>query len=155
MCALIGSTALGTFEILRSLLLILLFIIYYYLLLLFIIIIIYYYYLLLYLKSITVPLQGFLNAIVYGWTRKDFVKAVDNSLSYRVPPPLVPPKPRRSLLFRRKQQQEQEQEKVGESYAQESSQLLNSPRRTQDRERRNLRDHLNVLSDNSDSDGSL
>ena len=28
---------------------------------------------LLYLQSITVPLQGFLNAIVYGWTREDFL----------------------------------------------------------------------------------
>ena len=28
------------------------------------------------LQSITVPLQGFLNAIVYGWTREDFVQAV-------------------------------------------------------------------------------
>lgn len=27
-------------------------------------------------QSITVPLQGFLNAIVYGWTRNDFVHAV-------------------------------------------------------------------------------
>lgn len=25
------------------------------------------------LQSITVPLQGFLNAIVYGWTREDFL----------------------------------------------------------------------------------
>lgn len=28
------------------------------------------------MQSITVPLQGFLNAIVYGWTREDFVQAV-------------------------------------------------------------------------------
>ena len=27
-------------------------------------------------QSISVPLQGFLNAIVYGWTREDFVKAI-------------------------------------------------------------------------------
>ncbi len=27
-------------------------------------------------QSITVPLQGFLNAIVYGWTREEFVLAV-------------------------------------------------------------------------------
>ena len=25
------------------------------------------------MQSITVPLQGFLNAIVYGWTREDFL----------------------------------------------------------------------------------
>ena len=27
-------------------------------------------------QSITVPLQGFLNAIVYGWTRGDFVRMI-------------------------------------------------------------------------------
>lgn len=33
--------------------------------------------LLMYLgQSVTVPLQGFLNAIVYGWTRSDFIQAV-------------------------------------------------------------------------------
>lgn len=25
------------------------------------------------MQSVTVPLQGFLNAIVYGWTREDFL----------------------------------------------------------------------------------
>ena len=37
------------------------------------------------LQSLTVPLQGFLNAIVYGWTRDDFldVMAVDKSSSSR------------------------------------------------------------------------
>ncbi len=30
-------------------------------------------------QSLTVPLQGFLNAMVYGWTRDDFVKAVVNN----------------------------------------------------------------------------
>ena len=25
------------------------------------------------MQSVTVPLQGFLNALVYGWTREDFV----------------------------------------------------------------------------------
>ena len=29
----------------------------------------------------TVPLQGFLNAIVYGWTREDFVNAVTSKES--------------------------------------------------------------------------
>ena len=28
------------------------------------------------MQSITVPLQGFLNALVYGWTRDDFVQAI-------------------------------------------------------------------------------
>ncbi len=28
------------------------------------------------LQSVTVPLQGFLNAIVYGWTREDFVNVM-------------------------------------------------------------------------------
>ena len=28
------------------------------------------------LQSLTVPMQGFLNAMVYGWTRDDFVKSV-------------------------------------------------------------------------------
>ena len=28
------------------------------------------------LQSLTVPLQGLLNAVVYGWTREDFVKTV-------------------------------------------------------------------------------
>lgn len=29
------------------------------------------------MQSVTLPLQGFLNAIVYGWTREDFVNALD------------------------------------------------------------------------------
>ncbi|CAI8054988.1 hypothetical protein GBAR_LOCUS30007, partial [Geodia barretti] len=35
------------------------------------------------LQSVTVPLQGFLNAIVYGWTRGDFlqVMAISTSIS--------------------------------------------------------------------------
>lgn len=28
------------------------------------------------IQSLTLPLQGFMNAIVYGWTRKDFVEAM-------------------------------------------------------------------------------
>lgn len=28
------------------------------------------------IQSLTVPLQGFLNAIVYGWTKEDFIDAV-------------------------------------------------------------------------------
>ena len=28
------------------------------------------------LQSVTLPVQGFLNAIVYGWTREDFVYLV-------------------------------------------------------------------------------
>lgn len=28
------------------------------------------------MQSITVPLQGFLNAIVYGWTRDDFLNVM-------------------------------------------------------------------------------
>lgn len=33
------------------------------------------------MQSLIVPLQGFFNAIVYGWTREDFVNlvAIDNS----------------------------------------------------------------------------
>ena len=27
-------------------------------------------------QSVTVPLQGFINAIVYGWTREDFLASV-------------------------------------------------------------------------------
>ena len=35
------------------------------------------------MQSVTVPLQGFLNAIVYGWTRGDFlqVMAISTSIS--------------------------------------------------------------------------
>ena len=33
------------------------------------------------MQSLTVPIQGFLNAIVYGWTRDDFVYLV--SLKYK------------------------------------------------------------------------
>ena len=28
------------------------------------------------LQSVSVPLQGFLNAIVYGWTREDFIQVI-------------------------------------------------------------------------------
>ena len=37
------------------------------------------------LQSVTVPLQGFLNAIVYGWTRGDFlfIMAATSSHSYQ------------------------------------------------------------------------
>ena len=28
------------------------------------------------MQSLTAPLQGFLNAIVYGWTREEFFKAI-------------------------------------------------------------------------------
>lgn len=31
------------------------------------------------MQSITVPLQGFVNAMIYGWTREDFVQAVRTS----------------------------------------------------------------------------
>lgn len=35
-------------------------------------------------QSITIPLQGFLNAIVYGWTRQDFITAVrSNTVNVR------------------------------------------------------------------------
>jgi len=36
-------------------------------------------------QSVTVPLQGFLNAIVYGWTRGDFlfIMAATSSHSYQ------------------------------------------------------------------------
>ena len=34
-------------------------------------------------QSITLPLQGFLNAIVYGWTRDDFVHKVVGSTQSR------------------------------------------------------------------------
>lgn len=30
------------------------------------------------MQSLTAPLQGFLNAIVYGWTREEFFKAITN-----------------------------------------------------------------------------
>lgn len=30
------------------------------------------------LQSLTLPLQGLLNAIVYGWTREDFVQGIAN-----------------------------------------------------------------------------
>lgn len=33
-------------------------------------------YCLLNFQSVTVPLQGFLNAIVYGWTREDFIQVI-------------------------------------------------------------------------------
>ena len=38
----------------------------------------------MFLQSVTVPLQGLLNAIVYGWTRGDFlyIMAVSSSHSY-------------------------------------------------------------------------
>ena len=43
------------------------------------------------LQSITIPLQGFLNAIIYGWTREDFVKAIrtspNNAGIVSAPPP--------------------------------------------------------------------
>ena len=32
--------------------------------------------LILQLQSLTAPLQGFLNALVYGWTREDFRKTI-------------------------------------------------------------------------------
>ena len=32
-----------------------------------------------YTQSITVPLQGFLNAIVYGWTREDFLHVMTST----------------------------------------------------------------------------
>lgn len=28
------------------------------------------------MQSLTVPLQGFLNAIIYGWTRNDFINSM-------------------------------------------------------------------------------
>ena len=31
------------------------------------------------MQSLTLPLQGFLNAVVYGWTRDDFVQKVTRS----------------------------------------------------------------------------
>ena len=34
---------------------------------------------LLYTQSVTVPLQGFLNALVYGWTREDFLHVIVRS----------------------------------------------------------------------------
>ena len=34
------------------------------------------------MQSITVPIQGFLNAIVYGWTREDFISVHVNSDVY-------------------------------------------------------------------------
>lgn len=50
------------------------------------------------MQSITLPLQGFLNAIVYGWTRDDFVQeVVGNWYHYGSvddhdgpPPPIAP-----------------------------------------------------------------
>ena len=35
-------------------------------------------------QSVTVPLQGFLNAIVYGWTRDDFVATAGLKNSYNL-----------------------------------------------------------------------
>ena len=32
-----------------------------------------------YIQSVTVPLQGFLNALVYGWTREDFLHVIVRS----------------------------------------------------------------------------
>lgn len=34
------------------------------------------------LQSITLPLQGFLNAIVYGWTRDDFISVMSIPMSH-------------------------------------------------------------------------
>lgn len=35
-----------------------------------------------FLQSLTVPLQGFLNAIVYGWSREDFLYVVASTTPY-------------------------------------------------------------------------
>ena len=35
------------------------------------------------MQSLTLPLQGFLNAIVYGWTRDDFIQEVVGTTQYK------------------------------------------------------------------------
>ena len=62
------------------------------------------------MQSLTTPLQGLLNAVVYGWTRKDFVQALDREL---VADSMGTALGERTALRRRQAEAEEEAEEQG------------------------------------------
>lgn len=68
------------------------------------------------MQSITIPLQGFLNAIVYGWTREDFVQAVAVHPSNEITTALGVKSPKKSFLKPKQHQREHQHHRTAGIY---------------------------------------